>query len=109
MSAMPTRGLVNEQALDGLQYLNKSDIILKIDSAKRQVVRAVVSDMRGGVTIVILSFQPKGKNLPIFPPLLDQYVRIRGWYRVPEQFWQKLPSWNIMLKLGWRFISWLFS
>ena len=48
MSAMPT--LVCElQALDGLQYLNKSDIILKIDSAKRQVVRAVVSDMRGGV------------------------------------------------------------
>ena len=49
---------VNEQALDGLQYLNKSDI-LKIDSAKRQVVRAVVSDMRGGVASrnIIISAQ----------------------------------------------------
>ena len=54
---------MNEQALDGLQYLNKSDIILKIDSAKRQVVRAVVSDMRGGVASRNIIISAQGEEL----------------------------------------------
>ena len=41
---------VNEQALDELKYLNRSSISLEIATAKSQVIRVLVSDMKGGVS-----------------------------------------------------------
>ena len=54
---------INEQALNDPSYLNQSSIRLKIDTVKTQVVRALVTDMKGGVASRNLVITTQGDEL----------------------------------------------
>ena len=57
IQVMHTHGTVNENALNAKEYLNRRTISLDFPQSGYQVVKVIISDMKGGVSSQNVVFQ----------------------------------------------------